>query len=158
MASLVLPRALKRALVSIAALGLSCTGVMGFAHTKAGRPLLALMGHGAAKDGCPFGYDVAASPEQKEAARQRFAASHAGASRASQRPALGFTLDGTTREEVRAWASSRGITCKVPRSGPDLDCADVPSSALPEAFHMLARATNMGNDFALTEEYRSLPR
>jgi hypothetical protein len=232
-----LGRVVKRALASILGLGVAFTAVMGFAHTKPGRPLLMLIkGSRVARGACPLGYDVAATPEQKAAARRRFAATHAGAERAMSRPALGFDLDRTTRADVQAWAASHSIACRAPRSGPDLDCADVPASALPEPYrgatiasvwmtfgardtltsvtvvrrdrsaeaisaafrglasllareagrgmqsgdssattlgsgllrqasaeyrfrdyYALARATNMGDGFALTEEYRSLP-
>ena len=35
---------------------------------------------------------------------------------------------------MSAWALAHGVVCKVPRSGPDLDCADVPDAALPSAY------------------------
>ncbi|MEI2746759.1 MAG: hypothetical protein V9G22_15735 [Ottowia sp.] len=234
----VLPRAAKRAVLATAGLALAFTAVMGFAHTKPGRPLLVWMKiKGAAPGGCPLGYNVAQTPAQREAARRRFASSHAGEFRALLRPALGFSLDETTRDDVQTWANEHGVSCKKPRSGPDLDCSDVPSRALPEPYrgvpigslwmtfgdkgtltsviavrrdasaeaisatfvaltaevdkeagakrssegnpsaaalssaplkqasaeyrfrdyYALARATNMGQGFALTEEYRSLP-
>jgi hypothetical protein len=128
-------RAAGRALASIAGLSLALTALIGFAHTTRGRPLLAWLGGGHAKSGgCPFGYDVARTPEQKEAARRGFAAVHAGEGRAAARPALGFALDRTTRADVAAWASTHGVSCKAPRSGPDLDCAGVPDAALPEPY------------------------
>lgn len=229
----------KRAALGVTFAGVAFTGVMGFAHTKPGRPLLAWMGvHGAKKvASCPLGFDVAQTPEQKEGARRSFASTHHGAERASERPALGFLLDKTTKGDVSAWAIANGVRCVRPKSGPDLDCADVPSAVLPEAFrgaevrsvwlnfgaedrlisiiavrrtreagvlsatfstvtaeiareagpasstqgdasaevlasgalrqasaeyrfrnyYALARATNMGDGFVLTEEYRSLP-
>jgi hypothetical protein len=132
-------RALKITGAVSLALGAAFTGVVGFAHTQPGKPLLALMGrtmgsHAAAKTGgkCPFGYDVKASPVAKEAARRQFASSHAGADRAQARPALGFELDKTTRSEVTQWAEAHDIKCVVPKSGSDLDCSDVPAEALPD--------------------------
>ncbi len=231
-------RFLRISLLSLVGLAVVFTAVVGFAHTKAGRPLLALMGHGAKKGGaCPLGFDVAASPEQKEAARLRFAADHRGEGHAAGRPALGFILDETTRDDVVAWAREHHVTCTTPRSGADLDCVNVPDTLLPDAargapvrdmrlvfgkrstlisvvavrrdssaaaisstfravtvdlareagppasqegdagparlsagllrqasaeyrftnYYALARATNMGDGFVLTEEYRSLP-
>ena len=129
-----IPRFVKTTIGSAVALAFAFFAIVGFAHTKAGRPLLAMMGrHGGAKVGCPLGYDVAATPQEKEAARQRFASAHHGDARASGRPALGFTLDVTTRADVMVWAASNGVTCKKPRSGADLDCAGVPDALLPEA-------------------------
>ncbi len=131
-------RALKITAVSGLALGSVFTGVVGFAHTQPGRPLLALMGRAmgsrAGKTGgkCPLGYDVKESPEEKEAARRQFAASHAGVDRAQARPALGFELDKTTRADVTSWARAHDIKCVVPKSGSDLDCSDVPAEALPD--------------------------
>ena len=233
-----LPKAAKIALFSVIGIGLAFVALMGFAHTKAGRPLLALMGrHGVMKGKCPLGYDVAQTPEQKEAARQRFAAVHHGDTRAVARPALGFVLDRTTRDDVLAWAKAHAVSCTIPKSGADLDCSNVPDALLPDAdrgafvrnlwlyfgekdtlisviavrrdksaeaisrtfgnvsvdlskeagppatvdgdasasrlssgllqqasieyrfrnYYALARATNMGDGYVLTEEYRSLP-
>jgi hypothetical protein len=227
----------RKALAGAAGLALAFTAAVGVAHTRAGRPLLAWMGGGHAKGGCPFGYDAARTPEERAAALRQFATTHAGEARAAARPALGFTLDVTTRADVLAWAAARGVACRAPRSGPDLTCDDVPAEALPDAragarlaglwmtfgprdelvsvtavrrhpsaetiaaafgdvtatvareagppvstegdasaarlaaaplrqasaeyrfrdYYALARATNMGSAFALTEEYRSLP-
>lgn len=129
----VLPRAARRALYSTAGVALLGTAVMGFAHTPPGRPLLhwmglSMKGAGAA---CPLGYDVKQSPEQKEAARQGFAASHRGARPAGARPSLGFTFEKTTREEVLAWASAHGVKCTAPRARADLDCEKVPAALFP---------------------------
>lgn len=237
----VLSRTVRRALGSTLGVLVLGTALMGYAHTPAGRPLLQWMGlsmkAAGGGGGCPLGYDVKASPEQKEAARQGFAAAHRGTLPARARPALGFTLDGTTRRQVLAWAEAHGVQCTVPRSGADLECEQVPASLLsdpgrqvairtlwltfgaggtlvsaiavsraPEAaligatyaavtqgltqqagaptqqdtgrdatwlsqgllrqtsaeyrfqdFYALARATNMGDGFVITEEYRSLP-
>ena len=120
-------RFVKRALAAVVGLLVVFTVVVGFAHTRAGRPLLAFMAFGKAKGGaCPLGYDVAQTPAQKESSRRAFAASHGAAERAAARPALGFDLDRTTRADVRAWASAHGIACKEGRTGPDLDCAGRP--------------------------------
>ena len=130
----VLSRTVRRALGSTLGVVVLGTALMGFAHTPPGRPLLQWMGlsmKGMGKGaGCPLGYDVKASPEQREAARQGFAAAHRGAEPARARPSLGFTLDGTTREQVLAWAGSHGVKCTEPRAGADLECAQVPASLL----------------------------
>jgi hypothetical protein len=132
-------RALKTAAVSVVSLGVAFTAVMGFAHTKAGHPILALMGplmgashHPGGSGGkCPLGFGNKGTAEEKEAARSKFATAHAGAERAPFRPALGFQLDTTTRNDVSAWASAHGVTCTVPKSGSDLDCGNVRADALP---------------------------
>jgi hypothetical protein len=121
---------------SLVALAIVLTGVIGFAHTKSGRPLLAWMGKhgimpGAKGAGCPLGYDKLATPEQKQAARKQFAANHASNDVASARPALGFVLDRTTRDDVKAWAAKSGVTCVDGIKYADLDCSNVPVSALP---------------------------
>jgi hypothetical protein len=128
-------RTAKRALIATFALGLVFTALVGFAHTRPGRPLLAVIGpvlgmHGGGK--CPLGYDTAATPAAREMARRRFAATHAGSAVAHERPALGFALDETTRGDVLAWASEHHVKCVARKSGPDLDCADVPAAALPD--------------------------
>jgi hypothetical protein len=132
-------RAARAARVAGGLLGLAVafTAVMGFAHTKPGRPLLALMGMasgGKAKGGgCPFGYDVPPNPEQREAGLRKLAAAHPSDTVAPARPGLGFELGRDTRADVDRWAASFGITCKKPRSGIDLECTDVPDAAVPSA-------------------------
>ena len=131
-------KVLLRAALALALVALLGTGVIGFAHTAPGRPLLALIGPalGMAKaapgpQGCPFGFDRAASPAERDARRLRFAALHRGEAVARARPALGFTLGQTTRTEVLAWAKSHRLLCTTPRSGDGLECQQVPLAFLP---------------------------
>lgn len=124
------------AVASMLALGVALTAAIGFAHTKAGRPLLAVLARmsGMRTNGaCALGFDGAASPAQRDAARQRFADEHRGAGHAASRPALGFTLDATTRADVMTWAESHGVTCAPRQQGADLDCEAVPDALLPAA-------------------------
>jgi hypothetical protein len=126
-----------RALRILVGVVLALTVLVGVAHTRVGRPLLTWMGAAVGHRGaghCPLGYDRAATPEQKEAARTRFAASHAGADAAPHRPALGFVLDATTRADVTAWASSHGVRCAPGQGAADLSCPGVPDALLPEPF------------------------
>lgn len=135
----------KHALATALGAGVLFTGVVGFAHTAPGRPLLGVIGPllGMKSGGkCPLGYDVKATPAQREAQRRQFAATHPGVDKARERPALGFVLDETTRGDVDAWASHHSVHCVVPKSGPDLSCANVPRASLPDhqdgaAFHSL---------------------
>jgi hypothetical protein len=134
-----------RVLRVLLASALVLTAVVGAAHTRAGRPLLVWMGavvrHAGGTGGCPLGYDRAATPAQKEAARARFAVSHGGTVPAPLRPALGFALDTTRRSDVTGWASSHGLTC-APGKGPaDLSCTGVPDSLLPAAFRGMGTET-----------------
>jgi hypothetical protein len=126
-------RALTIAGLSVASLGFVFTGVVGFLHTKPGRPLLSLVFGSSARSGgkCPLGYDTKVTPEDKEAQRRQFAAVHAGRAVAQGRPAFGFELDKTTRGDVLGWAATHDVQCKTPKSGADLDCSDVPVDALP---------------------------
>lgn len=125
-------RALARVLTIGAALSALALGMVGFAHTSAARPLLGAVlrvAHG----GCPFGYDQALSPAQRERAQLNFAITHRGEGRARSRPALGFQLDRTTRDEVVAELAAHGIACASGTGMSDLTCTGVPSQALPNA-------------------------
>lgn len=51
---------------------------------------------------------------------------------ARSRPALGFTLAVTTRDEVLAWAAEHRVTCTSKRGGTQLDCADIPAALLAD--------------------------
>jgi hypothetical protein len=134
-----------RAAASLASLLAGLTAVIGFAHTRPGRPLLAWLGRttglGAKAAGCPLGYDQSATPEQKQAARSRFAATHGGTATALNRPALGFQLDRTTRADVTAWAAARGVACEAGKGQADLSCARVSDTLVPEAFRGVGAET-----------------
>jgi len=107
-------------------------GVMGFAHTAAGRPLLAVMGRMFRGGSCPLGYDKKVTPAQRQLAAARFTATHRGTLPAAARPALGFTLGQTRRAEVVATLAARGVACAQGTSA-DLVCLRVPSESLPPA-------------------------
>jgi len=132
----------RRAIFALLTVSALFIAIVGLAHTAPGRPLLSVigpvLGMRAGGGKCPLGYDAKATPEQKEATRRRFAASHAGSTRAAERPAFGFVLDQTTKADVVAWAAEHAITCVVPRSGSDLDCSDVPTAAFPSPQQGLA--------------------
>lgn len=110
-------------------------GVIGFAHTPAGRPMLGAMGRmfrgGKA---CPLGYDRAASPQMREQGRARFAATHRGQDVAAGKPALGFVLDRTTKADVLSFMTAHGITCLTGTTTADVVCEKVASDVLPSEF------------------------
>jgi len=83
--------------------------------------------------GCPFGYDQTPSPAQRELARAKFAITHRDRRRAAARPALGFTLDRSTRRQVIEQMAAWGVHCENGRGWSDLTCFHVPSAALPGA-------------------------
>ncbi len=123
------------ALKSALALSLVLVALIGFAHTKTGRPLRPLLGLGARVGGCPLGYDQTQTPEQRELARRSFAATHAGSQSAPERPALGFDLDVTTQADVESWAKTNHVSCIPHKSGADLACEHVSSDLLPAHFN-----------------------
>jgi hypothetical protein len=103
------------------------TALMGFAHTRAGRPLLALLGKG-----CPLDK---ATPQDVEKLRQTALDKLRGATAAAARPALGLQLDVTSEGEAVQWAESKQLKCSLSRKGMhSLRCSEVPPAALGEAF------------------------
>jgi hypothetical protein len=124
----------RRGIGVIAASAVLFVGVMGFAHTRWGRPLLGVLGWATGGGVCPLGYDKKATPADREQARARFAATHRGAARADGRPALGFVLDQTHRSEVASFMAARGVACQAATSAADLVCDKVPGQALPAPF------------------------
>ena len=114
-------------------LPLLAVGIIGFAHTKTGRPLLAYI-PGMGK--CPLGFGANLSPARRDAARKTALAPFKGKERAAARPALGFALDETSRHDIEQWASTHAVTCKSPDpSNTQLLCSDVPRGALTGAQH-----------------------
>ena len=105
------------------------------------------MAHG----GCPFGYDKPMSPAQRERARLNFAAVHRGERRAASRPALGFVLDHTTRDDVVAHFAKYGVSCSTGKGLSDLTCNNVPSDAL-EGATPHAPARNLWLTFGLKQQ------
>jgi hypothetical protein len=102
-------------------------GLIGFAHTEAGRPLLnALRG----APGCPV--DLAAlAPENVETARIAAVAKVRGSAIESSRRALGFTLGDTSKADVAAYLSGHGIACESSRQDSVLRCASAPVEHSP---------------------------
>jgi hypothetical protein len=111
---------------------------MGFAHTKPGRPLLALMAGGkrpaveqigGGGSGCPLGFSKI-DPSQKDAVLKKKADELRGSQRALAKPALGFTFEKTTKADIEAWAKANQVTCHPARFMSDFDCVDVPADLL----------------------------
>jgi hypothetical protein len=131
-ASTLSPR-FRRAALRFGIAGLVATVAMGLLHTSAAKPLLLGLS-GRSSGSCPFGGEraVPLTPAQVETRRAAMLAPERGAARAASRPALGFTLEGTTRVEVDAWIAQNHLECHVDRHGAGLECTDVPSHALPD--------------------------
>lgn len=71
---------------------------------------------------CPFGYGT---PSAAPALPPRTVTP------TTPRPALGFTLDVTTRAEIEAWAITHGIRCTPQHGSMVLECVDVPAALVP---------------------------
>jgi hypothetical protein len=95
--------------------------IVGALHMPWAKPLLQKIG------GCPVGKATAA---QVEEVRRGAVASARGTMPAPARPALGFALDASTPDEVRAWADRNHVSCTEKREGMLLACKDVPLAAL----------------------------
>jgi hypothetical protein len=101
---------------------LAATAVIGLLHAKAGRPLLAKLG------GCPVQH---ANRDNMDAIRKyAVAQSPPVDGTAPARPALGFKLDQTTEDDVRAWAKTNKVTCEENSTRGSFVCRNVPGSAL----------------------------
>jgi hypothetical protein len=98
------------------------TFVVGALHLPAARPLLAL-----ASALCPVGR---ANASEIEEARRIALRSMRGTTPAPARPALGFALERTTLDDVRAWATAHRVTCDLSRESTLLVCEQVPAAAL----------------------------
>jgi hypothetical protein len=120
-----------RALGGVAGASVLLVALVGVAHTAMARPVLRRLGlaMGGGGRGCPLGYDRQAKPADRENERARFRLSHQGTEPAATRPALGFVLGRTTRDEVKATLASLGVTCRESRAFADLTCDDVPNRA-----------------------------
>lgn len=121
---------LSRFLVLGVGSGLLLTAVVGVLHLHFAAPLLRRISPASL---CPI---TRGSPEQIDRAHAVGAAAirAMATTTAPSRPALGFTLDKTTRADVDAWASRHGVSCESIGGNANLRrCADVPSVAVGEA-------------------------
>jgi hypothetical protein len=114
-------RMLKRALVTGVIFVGSGVALVGVLHMPFARGLLMQAG------GCPMA--TAASPEQIDQAHQAALAKVRGTERAPARPAFGFALEKTTRDDVTTWASHQNLSCETDR-GKVLRCNAVPAAAV----------------------------
>ncbi|HTA19274.1 MAG TPA: hypothetical protein VK989_08275 [Polyangia bacterium] len=116
------------------------TGLVGVLHMPFAAPLLRQIMPGGI---CPI---MRGTPEQIDRAHAVAAtAIRASASTpAPVRPALGFTLDKSTRADLDAWAKRNDVSCKSIAGNETLRrCTDIPASAVgePEALGALEEAT-----------------
>jgi hypothetical protein len=116
-----------KALLASGAVLLSLVGLVGFAHTQAGKPMLHWL---AAQAGCPASFDTA-NAATVEAYRTRRLQKNAGTLAANATPALGFELGVTSREQVAQWIQERGLSCEPLRQNSVLQCRDVDDGAAP---------------------------
>lgn len=96
------------------------TGLVGFAHTEAGRPLLNVL-RGA--PGCPVDF-AALTPERVEDQRVEAVRERAGQNAAASRRVFGFELGRTTRAEVQSVLESHGVSCTASRENSLLRCTE----------------------------------
>ncbi|MCA9627720.1 MAG: hypothetical protein KC766_08645 [Myxococcales bacterium] len=120
-------RWLKRALVTVSLGSALSVGLIGFAHTEAGRPLLGWM-KGA--PGCPM-IEGDASPESIEAYRTRTLQKqlvHAS-EEAHLTPALDLSLGKSTRVDVKRFATRQGGRCEDTAKQAALRCVGFAASS-----------------------------
>lgn len=113
----------KRRLALGAGVGVA-VAALGLAHLPAVRG--AVLGQS-----CPFARTPTA--KELETARLKSIASLRGArtSQAPARPAFGFRLDESSKDEVRAWGKSAGATCSDDVGGAAIRCEDAKADGLP---------------------------
>ena len=87
---------------------------------------------------CPFGFGSTDASAKVAITHAPHDPTHP---RAHARPALGFTLDATTKADVTAWATAHQIACKATQGGATLECSDVPAALLPSGENKLALET-----------------
>jgi hypothetical protein len=96
-------------------------GIVAFAHTRAARPLLGWLGLGSA---CPMSLS-GQTPATLEQRRLETMRAIAGNDPARARPALGFVLGSSTRNDVTAWASAHAVDCADALLDTALHCKEV---------------------------------
>lgn len=120
---------LGRVLVGTGAAAVLLTGLVGVLHMPFASALLRKISPASL---CPVTHGTSAQIDRAHgigAAAIRASA----ATRAPLRPALGFTLEKTTRAEIDAWAKKHDLSCGNINGNPTLRrCSDVPAKAVGE--------------------------
>jgi hypothetical protein len=111
----------KKAALTVGIVGTLVVGFVGVLHAPFARPLLMKIG------GCPVGKASAAEIEEGRMAAVRKAR---GTDPAPARPALGFSLDAATPEDVHAWAARHDVSCTDKREGMLVTCKNVEARTL----------------------------
>jgi hypothetical protein len=129
---------MKRALQRLAVFFVASFALIGVMHMPFARDLLQSAG------GCPFPTtDRVLTPREAEALRVATLAPTKSLSAAPEKPALGFSLETTRREDVMTWARDHSIACAADRHGAGLTCANVMASQLPSKANAEVRGTLM---------------
>lgn len=103
---------------------LAFVGFMGFAHTKAGRPVLAWMGKMMGKaEFCPLGYDRPATVADRQARRQNLAEHFKSRPHFGSNEFLGFRFNETLKSDAQKSILSKNGSCQELKSGHDLECS-----------------------------------
>ncbi len=120
---------LGRVLVGMGTAAFLFTALVGVLHMPFAKALLRRLSPASL---CPVTHGSSAQIDRAHAIGA--AAIRASASQpAPSRPALGFTLDKTTRAELDAWAKLHGLSCGNINGNPTLRrCNDVPAGAIGE--------------------------
>lgn len=100
-------------------------GLVAFSHTRAARPLLKWLGLGS---GCPMSL-AGQTPQTLDRSRTEAMRALAGTDPAPERPAFGFVLGKSTRDEVAAWATAKHVECADALLDTALRCRSVPAEA-----------------------------
>lgn len=123
-------RRLWKVALGVVAAGLAFVAIVGFAHTKHGRFLLAyLPGMGAR---CPVGMDQKLSPVERDASRSLALQTVRGDGQSPSRSVDGLELGQASTSDALAHETARGLSCEENATKSELRClsSDKTSSAL----------------------------
>jgi hypothetical protein len=135
----------KRVILAVAGITTLATLLIGFAHTKAGRPLLAWL-RGA--PGCPVQLaDVDSAAVEDFRVRQLLLRNGENAARSAA--AGRFVLGASGIDEVAGWARSHGSACSPSALGSALSCTELRAPGEPPIRDLFARADAEGRLVAL---------
>jgi hypothetical protein len=112
----------KKVLLGVGAVLVLAFGLIGFAHTKPGRPLLAYMPW--APPGCPVDMKNV-DPIAVEKFRREQLEKNQGTEAAKSHPALGFVLGQTTTADIDAFVAAHADRCEQKRKGTVYECKGV---------------------------------
>jgi hypothetical protein len=115
-------RRLHQVLIFFTLFLMSLVGLIGFAHTKTGRPMLMKLARYYKGSACPLGYDKVSTLEEQKNLRFANAQKMRNMPHARFRSVMGFSLGRTKKSDLLTWTTEHSGICKTLKTDFESEC------------------------------------